>query len=75
MIFSFYLVLKTKLFFINLSLKTKNIEIERGNVFIQNNPNLCHMNEVNWVDIMQARNLTSSLKILDNADPSTCKNI
>jgi len=42
-------------------------EVQRGTILINNNPKLCHMNEVNWKDI------TSKNIMLDkNADPSTC---
>jgi len=59
----------------NIILDTLNLihlkEIQRGYVFVQNNPNLCNMDEVNWLDMLpnKANNL---IKIDKNANPSYC---
>jgi hypothetical protein len=45
--------------------------IQSGMVYIHNNPDLCHMDEVNWLDILSKENRTV---IFNNGEPEYCSN-
>lgn len=54
-------------------------EVQRGSVYIQHNPALCHMNQVIWDDIVNRvtkppHKDAVSYSIDQNADPDTCSN-
>lgn len=59
----------------NVMLETLDLgnlrEIQRGGIYVQNNPRLCHMNEVNWLDLLPNK-LDNVIRIEDNADPLRC---
>ena len=46
-------------------------EVQNGKVVIEDNPKLCHMDEVNWDDIISSGNSLDK-NIRFNADPKMC---
>lgn len=50
---------------------TNLVKIQNGNIFIGNNPKLCHLEEVRWKEIL-SKNSTNLFQ--NNAVSSTCQN-
>lgn len=67
--YSIYIGANTRLEKIDL---TSLREIEHGYVYIKGNKRLCHMNEVNWLDLVNGPKHLTHSKIEKNADPNDC---